>query len=271
MAERVNGHAPDSTRKPRVSHLEWVRLGDCKVSLHAQGHFKPAHAANIAANFDLEAVGFPVVSYRDGCHYLIDGQHRVKGALLFGFSEDDKLQMEVYHGLTESQEAELFLERNTVKAKSAWDKYHVAITAGREEENAIDRCVRAQGLAVASTRGPMAIAAISPLRKLFRLGGGGLLSRTVRTVRDAYGERGFDSPVIEGIGLFFHRYGSAADEAVAIDRLSKAAGGLNGLLLPAAKFRQTMGEAMPICIAAQAAVLYNRGQGGKKLVPWWKQ
>lgn len=272
LTERpVNSHAPDTARKARKSHLAWVELGACIVSLHAQGNFKPAHAAAIAARFDLEAVGFPVVSLRDGCYYLIDGQHRVKGALLFGFSETDKLQMEVYEGLTEAEEAELFLERNSIKAKSAWDKYHVAITAGRDEECAIDRCVRAQNLAVAPHRSHGTIAAINPLRKLFRMGGGPLVSKTVRVARDAYGERGFDGPVIEGIGLFFHRYGSAADEALTIERLAKTPGGLNGLVLPAEKLRQSMGENKPTCIAAQIAVLYNRGQGGKKLAPWWKQ
>lgn len=261
--------SPDNTRKARKSHLRWVRLGDCKVSLHAQGQFRPGHAEKLASRFDLEAVGFPVCSLRDGCYYLIDGQHRVQAALLFGFEPDDKLQMEVYEGLTESEEAELFLERNFVKAKSAWDKYHVAITADRDEESTIDRAVRAQGLSVGAYRGPKVIAAIQPLRTLYRLGGPGLVSRTLRIILESFGDTAFDSPVIHGLGLFLHRYGNQVTDSRLIEQLQKTAGGLNGLMEPSRKLRATMGETLPQCVAAQATSIYNRA-GGKKLPPWWK-
>ncbi|MCC6959432.1 MAG: hypothetical protein IT301_06255 [Dehalococcoidia bacterium] len=261
---------PADTKKPRQSHLRWVELGVCKVFPAAQGEFRPAHRDYIAANFDLEAVGFPAVSFRDGTYWIIDGQHRVAAALKFGFGLTDKLQMEVYEGLTPAGEAELFIERNTVKAKSAWDRFKVSVTAGREEECHIDRLVRAQGLMVAGHRSSTTIASIGALREIYRLAGPSEFSRTLRVIRDAFGAAGFDADVIRGVGRFLHRYGLAVDEAMLVKRMAAVAGGLNGLRQSAQKLRLQMGYTFPECIASEVTKAYNRVSGGKKLPPWFK-
>lgn len=258
-------------QKQRKSHLEWVPLGSTTVSLQAQGQFRPAHAESIAAKFDLEALGFPVVSKRaDGLFYIIDGQHRIGGAKLFGFADDDKLQMEVYEGLTEAQEAELFLERNTVKPKSAWDKFHVAVTAGRMEEVVLERLVRAQGLTISPSRGEGRISCVNTLRKMLQRQGPESFSRTVRIVRDSFGDAGLDAPVLEGIGMMIHRYDGLIDEEALIERFQNATGGLNALMVPAAKLKATIGHPIQQCVAASAVGIYNR-KASKKLAPWWKE
>lgn len=265
----MNGHH-DPNRKPRNSHLRWVRLGDCKVYPPAQGDFREAHCNAIAARFELESLGYPCISFRDGCYWIIDGQHRIAAALRFGFQPEDTIQMEVYEGLTPSEEADLFLERNTIKAKSTWDKFKVAVTAGRPEECAIDRLVRAQGLSVAGHRAENTIAAIAPLREIYRLAGPGELSRALRVIRDSYGSAGLDADVIRGVGLFLHRYGPAVDEALLVKKLSAVSGGLSGLRTAANKKHVQMGAKVAECIAAEVTTAYNRIAGGRKLPPWWK-
>ena len=83
-----------SDKHPRASRLRWVRLGDMRVSPKAQREFRKAHAESLAANFDLEAIGFPVVSLRGGDYWIIDGQHRIAALKLNGFDDDDLIQCE---------------------------------------------------------------------------------------------------------------------------------------------------------------------------------
>lgn len=264
--------AVKADQKLRKSRLMWVPLGMTRVADEAQGQFRKAHADALAANFEIEAMGFPVVSHRpDGLFYIVDGQHRIAAAKTFGFCPEDKFQMETYEGLSVAEEAELFLERNTIKPKSAWDKFKVGIAAGREVEVDIDRVVRAQGLVLASYKGTGTIAAVSTVRHIYGRHGAVGLGRTLRIIRDSYGDAGLDAPVLDGVSLFLHRYGAAVDDNALVSKLSNTAGGLNGLLMPAAKLKATMGQPISQCIAASAVALYNRGHGGKKLAPWWKE
>lgn len=271
MTVPANGGAPDPTRKPRRSHLRWVRLGDCKVSPQAQGQFKPAHADAIAAHFDLEAIGYPVVSIRDGCYWVVDGQHRIQAALIFGFSADDKLQMECYEGLTEADEAKLFLERDMRKAKSAWDKFHVAVTAGWTEEVEIDRIVRLHGMTVTPHRESRGIGAVASLRGAYRALGPPGLATMLRVVDGAYGDSGFEGAVMDGVTTFLRRYMTAVNEEELTARLRVLPGGINGLLQPARKVRLATGSKLTDCVAAEITGAYNRAEKARsKLAPWWR-
>jgi hypothetical protein len=261
-----------SERKQRASHLKWIRLGDLVPSPYGQRRFEPAWANEIASDLKLEEIGFPVVSLRDGIHYVVDGQHRVAALRIFGFTEEDTIQCEVYEGLTPKEEAERFLQRNHNKAVSAVSKFEVAVKAERQVESAIDQVVRMNGLQVGRFKGAGKVSAVGTLRKVVdRYGGLAVLGRVLRIIRDAYGDAGFDASIIEGLAVCLHRYNGQIDEAAMIDRLAKTAGGLNGLTQPAMKTYVAMGQPKAQCIAASAVSIYNRDQKSKKLAPWWKE
>ncbi len=267
--------AEEQSRKLRKSHLQWVPLGKMTVSIESQGVYRPGHATAIAANLQLEAIGFPVVSKRkDGLYYILDGQHRIAALRIFGFAETDQFQVECYEDLTEAEEAELFLERNTIKPKSAWDKYHVALTAGRPEELAIDHVVRWAGFTVASynrNRGNT-VTAIGTLREIYRRMGPTGLGRTLRITRESYGEVGATALVLDGMSLLLHRYGKQIVDEELTARLQKEPGGLNGIMIPANKLRATLGQPLPHCVAASMASIYNKGRGvTTRLAPWWRE
>lgn len=257
-----------SVRRQRSSHLRWIRLGDLKPHPRAQREFRKHRAEELAATFQLEGMGFIVVSQHGTHYYIIDGQHRVRALLLIGFSEDDVLQCEVYEGLTDEQDAELFLERNSYLNVAALDKFKTAVLAGREDEVAVDACVRAQGLAIGY--GDNRIRAVSALMEAYRRTGTEGLGKTLRIIRDAYGTRGFEGPIIIGTALCIQRYNGKLDEPTMIRALSTALGGLNGLLTQAAKTRESLGQSKPQCIAATEIGYYNRAT--KTRVPgWWKE
>lgn len=272
-------HDDESKRKVRASHLRWLKIGDLVPAPRAQREFRPAWAQELAASFNLEGMGFLVVSKRGDTFYVVDGQHRLAALKVLGFADDDTVQCEVYTDLSEQGEAELFLERNHSKTVAALDRFRVAVTAGRKDENEIEACVRHQGLRIGATShrtrsassGPAPISAVATLRKIYQRSGVIGLGKALRIIRDAYGEAGFEAAVIEGVGLLVHRYDGTLDEESMVKALSAASGGLSGLLTAAAKTRAAMGQPKGQCIAATAVSFYNRQPGTKRLAPWWKE
>ena len=261
---------PTTDRKQRASHLRWIRIDDLYPSPLAQREFRPSWAKELAAKFNLEGMGFPVVNHREDHFYIIDGQHRIAALRELGF-EKDTIQCEMYEGLSIEEECEMFLERNTRKAVPAGDRFKVAVNAGREDEAAIDRAVRLQGLHTSSQRGNGGISAVSTLGKVYRRQGAAGLGKMLRVVRDAFGDAGYDQWVMDGVSLCLHRYDGQINEEELARKLGDIAGGVNGLLGAAYKLRAQIGQPKSQCVAATVADIYNRGRGGKKLAPWWRE
>ena len=194
-----------------------------RVNPLAQRDLRPARVSRLAAVFDLEQMGAPTVSARGDWYYVIDGQHRVEALKQWlGTWQDQQIQCWTYEGLTEAQEAEVFLKLNDVLAVPAFAKFKVSVQAGRSGEADVDRIVRALGLRIAPGRAGGGICAVATLRRVYARGGAAVLSKALRIIRDAYGEAGMDGPVIDGIGLLCQRYDGQLVEQRAIDRLAAA-------------------------------------------------
>lgn len=259
-------------RTPRASNLRWVPIADMKVSPKAQREFKVGHAADYAADFDLEALGFPVLSHRDGNYYIVDGQHRIAALKMIGWG-DQQIQCEVYEGLSEADEAGLFLRRDSRRAIQAFDKFRIGVVAEREAETEIDRVVRAQGLRVSQDGDPRSIGAVGALLKVHRNSGSVVLGRDLRLLRDGFpdDELAFRRELIEGAGLVCSRYNGDLDDEALKRKLAALRGGASTVLVKAARLRESIGETLPQCVAAVVVDVANAGRGGKKLPSWWKQ
>ena len=106
----MSGNGRPQGRIERAGRLRWVPLAQMRINPLAQRDLNQAWVAKLAAGFDLEQIGAPVVSHRGGWYYLIDGQHRIEALKLWlGSWEGQQVQCWCYEGLTEAQEAELFL------------------------------------------------------------------------------------------------------------------------------------------------------------------
>ena len=258
-------------RLERAARLRWVPLAQMRVNPLAQRDLNRARVAQLAACFDPEQLGAPVVSHRGGWFWLLDGQHRIEAYKLWlGSWEDQQLQCWCYEGLSEAHEAELFLKLNDTLTVSAFARFKVAVAAGRDAEADVDRIVRALGLRISAGRSGGGICAVATLRRVYGRAGAGVLSRALRVIRDAYGDAGLDGPVIEGIALVCQRYDGDLTEQHAVARLGAAHGGVHGLLSRAGQLRQGTGAAPAECVAAAAVELINRGTGRTKLAPWWR-
>lgn len=263
-----------TTNTARISsgdkRLQWVPVDKMRISPRAQrAHDKPGSRAriqHIADNFDPDKFGTLTVSQREGLFWIIDGGHRYMAVLAIGW-EDQDLQCWVYHGLSEDNEADKFLDLNNVKSVSAMDKFKVGVVAKRETECDIDRIVRAANLSIG--HGADAIGCVSALSKTYTSGGPRVLATTTRVIRDAYGTPGFSAKVTEGVGLFVSNYENIFDEARLVDKLSHKHGGVNGLLQRAELIKKQYGVTVAVGVAAAAVETYNQGRGGNKLNGWW--
>lgn len=252
----------------RGSRPRWVPVNQTKVSPQAQRDLRKAFVEHLAQTFDPDEVGLPVVSFRDGTFWIIDGQHRIEAMKLMGW-DDQQILCECFEGLTEAEEAERFLRRQDRIAVQGLDKFKVALTAGREAECDIDRIARALGLRVGAGSSS-SISAVGTLLKVYGRGGPNCLSRTLRIIRDAYGGAGFAASVIDGVSLVVQRFGANIDDGIAVDKLGRAMGGVQGLENKARHIRAQLGKPVGQCFAAAVVETINSGRGGKKLPDWWK-
>lgn len=260
----------DMTRRPHK--FAQVALGDMVVCERAQRALKPARVEQILSALDLDAFGEPVLSFRDGRYYIIDGQHRKNAISQFlgdGW-EKATILCKVYEGLTEQDEAKLFRQLNTVLGTTAYDKFKVGVTAGYEEETKIKAIVEAAGLHISRARKDStgSVSAINALRSAYRLAPKSLMF-ALKLASHSYGDTGLEGAIIEGFAHLHNRYDKALDDEMSIEALSNARGGVKGLMNSAAKRRLTTGNSLAICIAAEAVEIINRYRKGKKLPSWW--
>ena len=251
----------------RAPNVRWVPISEMRVSPRAQRTFQRPQAEGYAADFDLEALGYPIVNRRDGSYWIVDGQHRIYALKLIGWG-DQQVQCECYEGLSEAGEAELFLRRDSRRAISTFDRFTIGVVAQRGEDCEIDRIVREHGLTI--SKGATGIGAVGTLRRVYRRSGPEVFSRMLWIVRDAYGDPGFQASVMDGIGLVCQRYGAKLDSLKVVDQLGSARGGLNGLLSRAHLLRKQTGNAQSHCVAAACVQIVNSGRGGGKLIQWWR-
>ena len=260
---------PTNDRPQRGAHLRWVRLGDIHINPRAQREFNAPWAAEILANWDLDKFQVPTVNIRDGKVWMVDGQHGTWGYRKWsGDDEDQQIQVWAHEGLTEEQEAELFLSLNHKKNVGPLAKFRAAVTAGRPVETDIDRIVRAQGCFVTAQKMSGAIRAVAALSHIYQAQGAATLARTIATIRDAYGDEGYEKDILRGVALVIDRY-SDMDHDRLLDRLRKSQGGSKGLLNRANVLRAMYGTEKAQCVAAAVVDTYNQGRGGRKVATWW--
>lgn len=260
--------SPDA-RVVRNAHLRWIPIADMRVARGTgQRELNVAKASKIAAALDPERLGAPTVNLREGHWWLIDGQHRVEAMKMIGW-EDQQIQCWSYEGLSEAEEAELFLSLNDTLTVTSFARFKAGVTAGREETCDINRVVLANQLVVSLDEMPGAVSAVSTLERVYQRSDAATLGRTLRIIRDAYGDPGLCAAVIDGIGHLCTRYNGQLEEPVAVAKLSAVHAGVNGLLGKAETIRRQTGNAKSLCVAAAAVEIINAGKGGKKLPSWW--
>lgn len=263
-----------NTSHHRPYRVQEVPLGKMAVSSKVQRDLNKHRVDYLIANFELDDFGVPVVSWREGKYFIIDGQHRVEALKQWlGPGWDiQKIECRVYQGLSEAEEADMFDRLNNTLAVCALDKFKTRVTAGRPAENAINEILRKENLVVSRDQIPGAVHAVGTLVRVYDRSDGETLSRSLRIIRDAFGDAGFQSQVIDGIGHLCQRYNGVLDEKNAVAKLADTRGGVHGLLGKATVLHKQTGNSRAQCVAAAAVDIINanRQAGTKRLPSWWK-
>ena len=95
------------TRQPR-SRIEKIRIDTLRVPPpgKAQRPFREAKGDKIAAEFDINNFGFPVICQVEGTNWTVDGQHRVYAIQKCGYAKgSDSIECEVYNDMTMAEMA----------------------------------------------------------------------------------------------------------------------------------------------------------------------
>ena len=260
----------------RDGHIKSVPLGKMHISSrHAQrAKISESWVDYLLSRFDLDKFGTPVLSHRYGEFYIMDGQHRIEALkrwLGVGW-EKQTIECLVYDNLSEAEEAEKFLSMNDVLHVNPYDKFRIAVHAGRVDEVHIQKIVEGARLCISKDKVDGAVGCVSTLKRVYLRSDGDTLARTLRITRDGFGDAGLIALVIDGIAHLCQRYNGVIDEDAAIQRLSATRGGMNGLLNNAEVLHKQTGNAKAQCVAAAAVDIINknRKRGVKKLPSWWQ-
>lgn len=251
--------------------VEWVPIAKMRTSPATQRKWSRDWSSWLAANFDPEKVGLPVLVYDEvnDIYWIQDGRHRIEAFKMLGW-DDQSIECEVYVDMSEKERAELFLGRNDVKLVARLDKFKVAVTAGHPIECDILRIAERLDLAVgggAKNR----IGAVAALIDVYQAAGPDGLFITLKVIRDAYGPRGFEAGVVRGIGLFVQRYGTKFDTDRLTSALADRYGGLNALVGEADAIQQKRRynrPPKPAAIAEATVNFYNEAARSGRLEQW---
>lgn len=196
-------------------HVDYgVELPITKLNIdpQAQRTLNERRSQTIAKNLVREAIGSIIVSERsDGELYIVDGQHRWRACALAGIPT---IRAEVHHGLTQAQEAILFLIKNRESHKPRpIDEYHVGLTGGVPLFVDTDRILEKHGLSLgsSSTNG---VGAVSGVLQIVDRYGATVFDRTLTVAEEAWGRSAetWDGMLLGGIGAFLGRWGDLVDD-----------------------------------------------------------
>lgn len=262
---------------PIASQFRMVSISDLNIDPDAQRGLSKQWVQEHLSSFDVDQLGYIVVNKRpNGKHYVIDGQHRVELMRAVGWG-DQKIHAECFDGLTQAQEAELFIARNDRRAVTTYDRFRIRVTAGEADAVAIDKIVRDHGMTIANQAKDGTIVAVVSLEKVYR--GAGIASEkdgpqalrnTLKTLVQAWGKNSgsISGDVILGIGLVQLRYNGKIDQSDLVKKLAPFPGGAPGLVGKGKAARDISGRPLAHCVASIVVDQYNRSKRSGKLDAW---
>lgn len=253
----------------------FVALGMLNIDAAYQDRPSKAHIREMVDNFDLDALGLIHVSERtDKSLWLVDGQHRL--AVLREFLgdgwESQHTEAIVYSDLSREDEAWLYVHLNNIKPKRPFARFHARLAYGEHIAVSVQKIANEIGFAISDGTG--ALSCVGALEGIF-IGmrarnsqeGPLNLKRTLGAVAKAWGIKAPhpNGNIIEGLGLFFERFGNEIDHERLVHKLAGMAGGFQGLLGKARQFRDIEGGTVARAVFELVLRDYNTGIRGKKL------
>ncbi|WP_342660401.1 hypothetical protein Rruber_00235 [Rhodococcus ruber] len=189
-----------------------VKVADLRIDPQAQRTLNERRAQKLADEFIAEAIGAIIVSERaNGDMYIVDGQHRWRASQLLG---RETVMCEVHRGLTQTEEAVLFLIKNRESTRpSAIDEYVIGLTGGIPLFVDTEKTLVAHGLKMGTTSAN-SVGAVNGVLRITDKYGAETLDRTLTVAEMAWGRvpATWDGMLLGGIGEFLGRHGAMVND-----------------------------------------------------------
>jgi hypothetical protein len=126
-----------------------IAVDDIKVDLAVQRAIVPARLRKLVGQFDPILLGELLVSERPTGLYVLDGQHRLRAA---AESEVTTVTCEVFTGLSQADEARLFMGRNDRAGVARVDRDRNLATAGDADTLHVQMAAQSAGFTFVADR-----------------------------------------------------------------------------------------------------------------------
>lgn len=212
--------------------VETLQANQLEVDPHVQRKLNENRVAKIASDFHEAALGVLIVSARHASgidtsgnpqpapqtrYVVLDGQTRLEAIRKFTGTPETKMPVvcQVFYGLTRAEEAEIFIEHNDRAAVRKLDLFRLALVAGHEWAVELDAVVKRHGYEASDSGSrERRFTAVSTAQRIIRLPDGmSALDRAFDLLARSWGYRdgAASAEAVDGLGLLFHRHGSAVD------------------------------------------------------------
>lgn len=264
--------------EPKIMTIPVMKL---KSTSFAQRVFIKSHVQKIVDNFDPKQLQPIVVSHRDGCYYIVDGDHRT-AAVRIKFGREHLMNCMVVEGLTETEEAKLFIDLNKNRkpltavdeAKGRYnsgdkvirdlykicEKNHILLDIKVETANKADNA--SEDVYVGTVKCVRGIERVYrdlgyDYDKMFRIVK--LLSSTWFDDKNT-----FQEPMLKMMALLIETYGDEISDRVFISNLSASSETTPDKIMSKARERKFSRERVEIEMARIVVDRYNTGKAGKR-------
>ena len=171
----------------KKSNVRLISVDLLTTDMTYQSPVKESHVKDIVKNFNLEAVGIITVSHRDGKYHVTDGQHRVEVYKRKGIKY---IYAEVHEGLTQEEEAEMYILLNKAPNKSVNSIGKADLATGETYAVDIEYYVNKAGLQVDYDKSgsvKKTISAYGTLKTIYKKHGGEHLYDVLTLSKEIYG------------------------------------------------------------------------------------
>jgi hypothetical protein len=193
--------------KTTYQRVEEIALD--KITMGAyQRETRNARVDKIVADFNETKLGMPVVSYRDGQYFLIDGNHRVAALRKLNYTSTKFI---VLTGMTYEEEADFFRAQNDNQSPlSRYNLFNAGLQANVPLCVNIEKIVKDNGFRIGcSARDANVITAIYTLEIVATVFGFDVLDDTLALIRGTWGgvKTATNREFLVGVAEFVRRFG----------------------------------------------------------------
>lgn len=234
-------------------------------------------AIQLKEGFDPTGLGAITVSARkDGTYAVIDGQHRVELCKRADYQQP--LDCMIWKGLTQAQEAAMFLKLNKRRGVQPIARFLVRVKAGEETSVILTGLLAKYGWRVQATKSKGAFSAVSSFEHVYEGWGKvpaknlGACESVISTITGAWGleAHGTRNEIITGLGRLFIRHGNKVDISKLVSELASTEGGPQVLVGSAKSLSRVSSGTVGDAMAAILVNLHNKGRRTEKhKLPSW--